>query len=53
MSKTNKNIDYKEKIKMKKIIDLFNKILNDEEVEEIEEIRAAETIMLVQNMFAM
>ena len=38
---------------MKKLIDLFNKIVNNEEVEQIEEIRAAETIMVVQNMFAM
>ena len=38
---------------MKKLIELFNKMINDEEVEQIEEIRAAETIMIVQNMFAM
>ena len=46
------NIDYKEKEKMKKLIDLFNKMMNCDEEEEIKEIRAAETIMIVQNMFA-
>jgi len=37
---------------MKKLIDLFNRLVSNEKVDEIEEIRAAETIMIVQNMFA-